>query len=76
MNQTIGQRIRTARLERDLSVTQLAARCDVRERTVIRWENDDNVPMGKYLRTLAEALDVSPLWLLGDPNGDPQEMAA
>lgn len=70
---TMGQRIRSARLERGLSVTQLAALCDVRERTVVRWENDDNVPLGKYLRVLAGALDVSPLWLLGDPDGDAAE---
>lgn len=78
MNQTgtIADRIRTTRLARGMTRTELAAKCEVREITIQRWETGANHPLGKYLSRLAAALDVSPLWLLGDPNGDKTEVAA
>jgi transcriptional regulator with XRE-family HTH domain len=73
---SMAARIRKQRLSRGLTIGQLANGCAVSERTIIRWENGDNVPAGRYLATLASALDVSPLWLLGDPNGEPTAEAA
>jgi transcriptional regulator with XRE-family HTH domain len=73
---SMAHRIREMRLERGLTISQLADACAVSERTIIRWENGTNVPAGRYLTTLASALEVSPLWLLGDPNGDKTEVAA
>lgn len=76
----IGERIRDARHRSDLTLTALAARLGVWEKTVRRWETGENYPDGRYLRRLSEELDVSLLWLLGDhaPNGDetPAEVAA
>jgi transcriptional regulator with XRE-family HTH domain len=77
MNRTsMAKRIRQMRLERGLTISQLAHRCAVSERTIIRWEKGTNVPAGRYLTTLASALEVSPLWLLGDGNDSPVETAA
>lgn len=73
---TMGHRIREARLDRGMRQAELAYRCGCSERTIARWERNDNVPLGKYLRDLAEALDVDALWLLGEANDSETEMVA
>jgi transcriptional regulator with XRE-family HTH domain len=69
----LGRRIRDTRHARDMNKTELAHRCGVTERTVVRWENGDNIPQGKYLIEVARVLGVDTAWLL-EPDGD--EVAA
>lgn len=64
MKQTIAQRIRQARLSKDLDQARLAARLDVATRTLQRWEKGEQVPDGNYLMRLAKIMGVSPEWLL------------
>lgn len=64
MKQTIAQRIRQARLSKDIDQARLAARLDVATRTLQRWEKGEQVPDGNYLMRLAKIMGVSPEWLL------------
>lgn len=54
--QTIsGSRIREARHAAGLTQAALAHAINTRERNIIRWENDQNVPRVKYLAAIATA---------------------
>jgi repressor LexA len=64
MKTTIGQRIREARLRKELDQTDLAAKIDVATRTVQRWEKGEQVPDSNFLMRIAKATGVIPHWLL------------
>ena len=63
---TIGSRIREKRQELGMSVDELAARLGKNRATVYRYESDDieNFPIS-IIGPLAEALQVSPAYLMG-----------
>ena len=63
---TIGRRIRDRRLELGLSVDELALKLGKNRATVYRYEGDEieNLPIS-IIAPLAEALDVSPGYLMG-----------
>ncbi len=62
---TIGQRLRSARLRQVLSQEDLAVRSGVPVVTISRIENDRyGTPRPSTARKLAEALIVTPGWLL------------
>ena len=63
---TIGSRIRQKRQELGMSVDELAARLGKNRATVYRYESDDieNFPIS-IIGPLAEALQVSPAYLMG-----------
>ncbi len=69
MKKTIGQRIREARLQKELDQATLSARIDVATRTVQRWEKGEQVPDSNYLMRIAKVTGVTPHWLLTG-NGD------
>lgn len=62
----IGERITRRREELGYSVDDLAAKIGKNRSTVYRYENDEieNFPVSA-LSSLAEALGVSPAWLMG-----------
>jgi transcriptional regulator with XRE-family HTH domain len=63
--ETIGQRIVFARRRKVMSQAELARAAGVAPVTVTRLENDVNEnPRPATIRKLAEALNVSPGWLL------------
>jgi len=64
MKSTIAQRIREARLSRQLDQSDLAAKIDIATRTVQRWEKGEQVPDSNYLMRIAEAAGVAAQWLL------------
>jgi transcriptional regulator with XRE-family HTH domain len=65
-----GDRLRSARLARGLTQAELAHRAHVRERQIIRWENDQHVPRVESISTLARALKVTVAELLApEPEG-------
>lgn len=72
-----GQKLRALRLSRGLTQAELAHRAHVRERQVIRWENDQHVPRIGSVRALARVLGVSIDELLSDdePGGEEDEEA-
>jgi repressor LexA len=64
MKSTIAQRIREARLFKQLDQADLAAKIDIATRTVQRWEKGEQVPDSNYLMRLAKVTNVSSHWLL------------
>jgi repressor LexA len=64
MKSTIAQRIREARISKQLDQAGLAARVDIATRTVQRWEKGEQVPDSNYLMRIAKAAGVSAHWLL------------
>ena len=60
---SIGLRIREARQAAGLTQETLAARLDVSQPTVNRWETGDNEPGNQQIQRLAEALATVPEWL-------------
>ena len=63
---TIGQRIRTARERRDMTLDEVAKRCNTTKQTIFKYENEivTNIPYDKIV-LLSSALDVSPSYLFG-----------
>jgi transcriptional regulator with XRE-family HTH domain len=76
MPDTLGARLRQARLERGWSRRELASRLGYRSTSTIeRYERDEvGRPQERVVIRLARALNVSALWLLDGPgsgNGRP-----
>lgn len=63
---SIGQRIRTMRIQQGLSIDDLAYRLGKNRTTIYRYENGDieNLPLG-ILDSLANALNTTPAYLMG-----------
>lgn len=69
---TIGDRIRIKRTEKDLSQTELARLAGYYDKTVIsRFEHAGNDISMKQVRRIADALNVSPAYLMGWENERP-----
>jgi len=66
---SIAQRIREARLAKELDQADLAAKIDVATRTVQRWEKGEQVPDSNYLMRIARTTGVVPHWLLTGEGG-------
>lgn len=75
---TIGQRIRIARERRDLTLDEVAKRCNTTKQTIFKYENEivTNIPYDKIV-LLSNALDVSPSYLFGweEKKDSPNEQA-
>ena len=73
---TIGQRIRTARERRNMTLDEVAKRCNTTKQTIFKYENEivTNIPYDKIV-LLSNALDVSPSYLFGweEKNDSPSE---
>ena len=73
---TIGQRIRTARERKDMTLDEVAKRCNTTKQTIFKYENEivTNIPYDKIV-LLSNALDVSPSYLFGwdDKKDSPSE---
>jgi transcriptional regulator with XRE-family HTH domain len=65
MGNTIGQRIRKARLDRGWTQADLSFRTGVRESMICKYELDHHTPNPKTLSRIADALGVSVDYLLG-----------
>ena len=63
---TIGKRIKQLRMNRGLSIDDLATKLGKNRTTIYRYENGDieNLPLG-ILNPLAEVLDTTPGHLMG-----------
>lgn len=63
---SIGQRIRTMRVQQGLSIDDLAYKLGKNRTTVYRYETGDieNLPLG-ILDSLANALNTTPAYLMG-----------
>ena len=70
---TIGTRIRHRRTHLNLSQEALAKRVNSQQQSVARWEISENAPRRHTIRLLAEALEVSVIWLEFGGAQDPGE---
>lgn len=74
---TIGQRIREARERRNMTLDEVAQRCNTTKQTIFKYENEivTNIPYDKIV-LLSNALDVSPSYLFGwdEKKDSPSEM--
>ena len=63
---TIGQRIKEARERRDMTLEEVAKRCNTTKQTIFKYENEivTNIPYDKIV-LLSQALEVSPSYLFG-----------
>jgi SOS-response transcriptional repressor LexA len=64
MRTTLGDRIRSAREDRELDQQSLAEKIDIATRTLQRWEKSEQVPDSNYLVRLAKHTGVRAEWLL------------
>ena len=74
---TVGQRIRIARERKQLTLDEVAKRCNTTKQTIYKYENEivTNIPYDK-LELLVKALGVSPAYLFGwgdEKKEDPNE---
>lgn len=73
---SIGQRIKTARETRNMTLEEVAKKCDTTKQTIFKYENEivTNIPYEKIL-LLSKALDVTPSYLFGwQENNSPTEL--
>lgn len=63
---TIGQRIRTAREHKNMTLEEVAKQCNTTKQTIFKYENEivTNIPYDKIV-LLSNALEVSPSYLFG-----------
>jgi repressor LexA len=64
MKSTIGDRMRSARENKELDQATLAEKIGVVTRTLQRWEKGEQVPDGLSITRIAKATHVQPTWLL------------
>ncbi len=64
MKTTIGERLRTARENKEMDQATLAEKIGVVTRTLQRWEKGEQVPDGLAITRIAKATNVQPTWLL------------
>jgi repressor LexA len=64
MKSTIGERLRTARENKEMDQAALAEKTGVVTRTLQRWEKGEQVPDGIAITKIAKATNVQPTWLL------------
>ena len=65
MMKVFCERLKTLRIERDLSAKQLAKEINVSDSSIIRWENGLRVPSIYNLYNLARFFDISSDYLIG-----------
>ena len=73
---TIGQRIAAARERRNMTLEEVAKRCNTTKQTIFKYENEivTNIPYDKIV-LLSNALDVSPSYLFGwEEKNSPSEL--
>ena len=68
-----GSKLRAARLANGLTQAELARRANVRERQIIRWENDQHVPRAGSVKAVARVLGVPMASLFSDDEDGPEE---
>ena len=63
---SVGQRIKAAREQKELTLEEVAKRCKTTKQTIFKYENEivTNIPYDKIVM-LSNALDVSPSYLFG-----------
>ena len=63
---SVGQRIKIARERKNMTLDEVAKRCETTKQTIYKYENEivTNIPYDKIV-LLSKALDVTPSYLFG-----------
>ena len=63
---SVGLRIKAAREQKNLTMDEVAKRCNTTKQTIFKYENEivTNIPYDKIV-LLSKALDVTPSYLFG-----------
>jgi transcriptional regulator with XRE-family HTH domain len=63
---SVGQRIKIAREQKNMTLDEVAKRCETTKQTIFKYENEivTNIPYEKIV-LLSKALDVTPSYLFG-----------
>ena len=73
---SVGLRIKSAREQKNLTLEEVAKRCETTKQTIYKYENEivTNIPYDKIV-LLSKALDVTPSYLFGwdDKRSSPSE---
>ena len=64
MTDTIGSRLKSVRMEHDISISQLARDMEVERRTIYRAENDLGMPSTFVIMKYSEYFCISADWIL------------
>lgn len=66
VKQLIAHRVREAREERGMSQVELSRRAEMSNSTILRWENEENLPPIDKLLRVADVLDRDLAYFLQD----------
>ena len=58
-------RLRSLRIQKGMTQTELAARLEVSQNAIFNWESGKREPSADNIEKLAKALEVSPAYLMG-----------
>jgi len=67
---TFGEKIRQARIALNLSQTELALKTGISERSLYTYEQTNTMPRTSNIKKLAEALNVSVVYLMDEEETD------
>ena len=74
---SVGLRIKSAREQKNLTLEEVAKRCETTKQTIYKYENEivTNIPYDKIV-LLSKALDVTPSYLFGweEKESSPSEL--
>ncbi|SCP98612.1 Helix-turn-helix [Anaerobium acetethylicum] len=70
---TFGEKVKEARILKNLSQTELAAITGISERSLYTYEQLDTIPRKNNLKKLADALNVSVSYLVDNEESDTQK---
>lgn len=60
MAETLGEKVKAARLRAGLTQLELSAKLGVTPTTISKWERGVSVPLPRYLRKLAQRFGLQP----------------
>jgi len=66
MNESIGEKLKNARIQKGLGQSELAKHLKVTDTTISDWENNISKPNLEMLTYLCEVLDIKPSYLIKD----------
>ena len=69
---TFGEKLRSVRIAQNLSQIELAEKAGITERSIYSYEQTGVFPRPNVLKKLAEALNVTPNYLLGEDESGPE----
>ena len=70
---TFGERLKAARIKKNLTQRQLALMINAKHNSISNWETGNNKPDPNMIELLCGALEVSPNYLLGHSDAAPKQ---